>query len=266
MHKLKLGILISGRGSNMQALIEACRADPDFPAAPAMVISDNADAGGLAIARAAGVPVAVHARKDYADKHSFERAIDADLHRHGVTLVCLAGFMRILSADFVQGWAGRIINIHPSLLPAYRGLDTHARVIAAGEGFTGCTVHHVTPELDAGPTILQRKVRVMPGDTAETLAARVLAEEHIAYPKAVQRLAGQQVPTNQLNFSSKSSVLATQTTADGNRDMADHSHQIETDPEQIAQAQALWGNFVFLSKIGIGLIILSLVFMALFLL
>lgn len=185
MAKLNLAILISGRGSNMQALIHAC-ARPDFPAQVAIVISNRPAAAGLAVAAQAGVETAVVDHNSYPDKAAFEQALQAALARHDVDLICLAGFMRILSADFIRRWQGQIINIHPSLLPAYKGLDTHARALADGARESGCSVHFVTPEMDAGPVILQKKVPVFAGDTAETLAARVLEQEHIAYPEAVK--------------------------------------------------------------------------------
>ena len=172
----------------MQALIEACR-DPSFPAQAAVVISNRPDAPGLQRAAEAGIATAVVDHKAFTGKAAFESAIEAELRRHKIDLVCLAGFMRILSADFIRGREGRIINIHPSLLPDYKGLDTHARALADGRTQTGCTVHYVIPEMDAGPAILQKTVPVLPGDTADTLAGRVLAEEHKAYPEAVRIVA-----------------------------------------------------------------------------
>ncbi len=187
--RIKLGILISGRGSNMQAILNAC-AKSGFPAEIAVVLSNKTDAGGLAVAQNAGVATEIVDHKQYADKTAFENAMDAVLRRHSVELVCLAGFMRILSAGFIDRWADRIINIHPSLLPDYKGLDTHARALADGRAESGCTVHYVIPEMDAGPVILQRRVPILPGDTADSLAARILEQEHLAYPEAVRRVAG----------------------------------------------------------------------------
>lgn len=186
--KLKIAILISGRGSNMQALIEAC-AGPDFPARVVLVLSNRPDAAGLAKAREYGIATAIVDHKQFSDKRSFEQAMHEELLAHGPDIICLAGFMRLLSPDFIAGWQDRIINIHPSLLPAYKGLDTHARVLADGGVEAGCTVHVVIPEMDAGPAILQKKVPVLPGDTAHTLASRVLAQEHAAYPEAVRLIA-----------------------------------------------------------------------------
>lgn len=195
MAKARVGILISGRGSNMTRLIEAAAA-PDFPAEIVLVLSNRADAPGLAGARAAGIATAVISHRDFPDRESFDMAMDAALRAAGCAIVCLAGFMRILSAAFVERWAGRMLNVHPSLLPAYRGLDTHARALAAGEREHGCTVHLVTPGLDEGPAVIQAAVPVLPGDTADTLAARVLEREHEIYPEALRLIAaGRVTPT-----------------------------------------------------------------------
>lgn len=188
MAKLKLGILISGRGSNMQALIEAA-AEAAYPAEIAIVISNEPDAAGLERARNAGIATALVDHRGHDGRAAFEDAIHAALTEAGVDLVCLAGFMRILTADFVGRWPGRIVNIHPSLLPAFKGLHVHEAVIEAGVRFSGCTVHYVTPEMDAGPIIVQAAVPVHPGDTAGALAARVLEQEHRAYPLAVRLIA-----------------------------------------------------------------------------
>lgn len=186
--KPRVAILISGRGSNMSALIEAARGD-EFPAAITLVIANKRDAGGIETARRAGIAAEVVESKAYADRDAFEAALQARLAAHGVDLVCLAGFMRVLGAPFVERWRGRLINIHPSLLPALRGLHTHERALQAGLAEHGCTVHFVEPELDAGPIIAQARVPVLPDDTAETLAARVLVEEHRLYPLALARVA-----------------------------------------------------------------------------
>jgi phosphoribosylglycinamide formyltransferase 1 len=185
MAKLKVGILISGRGSNMAALIEAAR-DTSYPAEIACVISNVTAAAGVATARAAGVATAVIPHKDFADRESFDRAVSAELEKHGVGLVALAGFMRIQSPWFPQHWAGRLINIHPSLLPAFKGLHVQQQAIDAGVRLSGCTVHLVTPELDSGPIIAQAAVPVLAGDTADTLAARILRQEHRLYPLVVR--------------------------------------------------------------------------------
>jgi formyltetrahydrofolate-dependent phosphoribosylglycinamide formyltransferase len=180
-------VLISGRGSNMRALVAAAER-PGFPAAIRLVVSNVAGAGGLDHAAAAGIPTATLASKGRT-REAFEAELDATLRAAGIGLVCLAGFMRILMPGFVRAWAGRMINIHPSLLPAYPGLETHARALVDGVSVHGCTVHWVTPELDAGPAIVQARVPVLPGDTEESLAARVLEMEHRAYPLALERVA-----------------------------------------------------------------------------
>lgn len=187
--RVKVGVLISGRGSNMESLIEAAR-DPAYPAEIVLVVANRPDAGGLAKAEAAGIrAVAVDHRPFKGDREAHERAIDAELRKAGVELVALAGYMRILTPWFVNAWSGRLLNIHPSLLPHFPGVDTHARAIAAGHERHGCTVHWVIDELDAGPAIGQAEVPVLSGDTPETLAARVLAEEHKLYPAALAKAA-----------------------------------------------------------------------------
>ena len=185
MAKLKVGVLISGRGSNLAALIEAAKA-PDYPAEIVCVVSNVATAAGLKIARDAGVPTAAISHRDFPDRESFDRAVSTDLEKHGVELVALAGFMRIQSAWFPARWAGRIINIHPSLLPAFPGLHVQQQAIDAGVRVSGCTVHFVTPELDAGPIIAQAAVPVLAGDDADKLAARILRQEHRLYPEVVR--------------------------------------------------------------------------------
>ena len=190
MSRVKVGILISGRGSNMAALIEAARAE-DFPAEIALVVANKADSGGLEKARAEGVEALALNAKAFADKTAFEAAIDAELRARGVEIVCLAGYMRILGAPFVEKWRGRMLNIHPSLLPCYKGLRTHERALAEGAREHGCSVHLVTPELDDGPILMQARVPVQSGDDAEQLAARVLVEEHRIYPEALALLARQ---------------------------------------------------------------------------
>ncbi len=188
MASLKLGILISGRGSNMQVLAAACAA-PDFPAEVALVLSNNADAGGLAIARQAGVATAVIDHRGFEDRNDFDAALDARLTEAGVQLVCLAGFMRLLGEGFVTRWRDRLINIHPSLLPAFKGLHVHERMLETGVRIAGCTVHFVRPEMDDGPIITQAAVTVLADDTPATLAARILQAEHQIYPQAVRRIA-----------------------------------------------------------------------------
>lgn len=188
MSRLRAAILISGRGSNMEALIEAARA-PDFPAEIALVASNRPEAAGLAKAKAAGLAVAAVDHKIYAGREEFERSLQIVLETHRIELLCLAGFMRLLTPWFVGQWRGRILNIHPALLPAYRGLRTHERALADGVKIHGCTVHFVVPEMDEGPIVAQAAVPVLDTDTAETLAARVLEQEHLLYPRALRLVA-----------------------------------------------------------------------------
>jgi len=185
--RLKIAVLISGRGSNLRALIDAC--GPEFPAEIVLVLSNVAGAPGLRRAEAAGVAVGVLERRLYPSRAAFEAALDAACRAANAELVCLAGFMRVLGAGFVRRWRDRMINIHPSLLPAFPGLDTHARALAAGVRFSGCTVHFVRAAVDDGPIVVQAAVPVLPGDTPETLAARVLEAEHRIYPLAVRWIA-----------------------------------------------------------------------------
>ncbi len=201
---MRLGVLISGRGSNLQALIDACAAS-DYPAQIAVVISNTPGAAGLARAEAAGLATAVIDHRAFATKAEFEDALNDALLDHGVELVCLAGFMRLLSPSLVEKWRDRMINIHPSLLPAFRGLDSHAKALAAGVRVHGCTVHFVRPEMDHGPILLQAVVPVLGGDDPERLAARVLTQEHVIYPQAVRliaegraRVAGERVEIDDL--------------------------------------------------------------------
>jgi phosphoribosylglycinamide formyltransferase-1 len=188
MPRLKLAVLISGRGSNLQALIDAAAA-ADYPAEIALVLSNRPSAAGLARAAAAGLPSVVVDHTRFADRAPFDAELDRTLSAHGIELVCLAGFMRLLTRGFVAAWSDRMVNIHPSLLPAFKGLHTHERVLAAGVRVTGCTVHYVRPEMDEGPIIVQCAVPVLPGDDADALAARVLAAEHRCYPLAVRWIA-----------------------------------------------------------------------------
>ena len=189
MTRKRVAILISGRGSNMVALIAAAKT-PDYPAEIALVISNRPDAAGLARARAEKIPTAVVDHTRYGkDREAFERALEAELEAHRIELVCLAGFMRLLSPWLVERWRGRMLNIHPALLPAFKGLDTHRRALAAGAKTHGATVHLVVPDVDSGPIVLQEAVPIVAGDTEETLAARVLAVEHRLYPQALKLLA-----------------------------------------------------------------------------
>lgn len=188
--KKRVAILISGRGSNMAALLRAVEADPTFPAEIALVLSNKAEAPGLAIAAAAGIPTAIVPSKPYGkDRAGFDAAMQAELSAHRTEIICLAGFMRLLTPEFCTHWMGRMINIHPAILPSFKGLDTHARALAEGVKLHGCTTHFVTPGMDEGPIILQAAVPVLDDDTEASLAARVLAEEHRIYPETLRLLA-----------------------------------------------------------------------------
>ena len=190
----RIAILISGGGSNMMALVRDMTGD--HPARPALVLSSTPDAGGLERASALGIPTGIVDHLDFdGDRAAFEEVIDQQLTAAGIDLICLAGFMRILTEGFVARWQGRVLNIHPSLLPKYRGLDTHARAIAAGDREAGCTVHLVTAELDDGPILGQARISINADDTPETLASRVLAMEHRLYPTVLRRfVAGNRAP------------------------------------------------------------------------
>ena len=183
--RLRVGVLISGRGSNLQALLDAC-ADPDFPARIVCVLSNVADAYGLQRAARAGVPTVVVSHRDYPNRKAFDAAMNDALDKFDVEFLCLAGFMRILDGQFVARWRDRLINIHPSLLPSFPGLDTHQRALDLGVKVAGCTVHFVRADVDAGPIIAQATVPVLQGDDADALAARVLVKEHEIYPRALR--------------------------------------------------------------------------------
>ncbi len=186
----RVGILISGRGSNMAALLNAASA-PDYPAMISLVLSNRPDAPGLGLARSKSVAVTTVDHRMYGqDRAAHEHAIDAALTAHGIELVCLAGYMRLLSPFLVDRWQGRMLNIHPSLLPAFPGLNTHARAIETGVKLHGCTVHAVTQTMDEGPILAQAAVPVLPNDTEASLAARVLAQEHLLYPLALRLFLG----------------------------------------------------------------------------
>ena len=189
MAKKRVAVLISGRGSNMAALIEAAKAD-DYPAAIVLVAANRPDAAGLARAREAGIATAIVDHTQFGDnREAFERALDAELAAHRIEIVCLAGFMRLLSPWFVTRWSGRMLNIHPALLPEFKGLNTHRRALEAGVTRHGATVHFVVPEMDSGPIVAQESVPVVAGDTEESLAKRVLEAEHRIYQRALRLLA-----------------------------------------------------------------------------
>jgi phosphoribosylglycinamide formyltransferase 1 len=195
MARTKVGVLVSGRGSNLQALLDAA-ADPAYPAEIALVISNIPGVYALERAAAAGVATRVIPHKGFASRADFDAAMDVALREAGIEVVCLAGFMRLLTAGFVEGWRGRIINIHPALLPSFKGLHTHQRALDAGVKLHGCTVHLVTPDLDDGPILVQAAVPVLPGDDEDSLAARVLNQEHAVYPLALRLLAEGKVRTD----------------------------------------------------------------------
>ena len=188
MERLKVAVLISGRGSNLQSLIDACAA-PDFPAEIVLVLSNKADAYGLTRAEQAGIPTKAISHKGYPDRDSFDAAVHDAIVAAGANFVCLAGFMRLLTPGFVGKWHDRMLNIHPSLLPAFKGLHSHERAIEAGCRFTGCTVHFVRAEMDDGPIVVQAAVPIHQDDTADDLSSRVLAAEHRCYPLALRLVA-----------------------------------------------------------------------------
>jgi phosphoribosylglycinamide formyltransferase-1 len=196
--KKRVAILISGRGSNMAALVEAAKA-PDYPAEIVIVVSNRPDAAGLDHARSRGIATAVVDHTLFGDRESFEQALDRKLVEHRIDLVCLAGFMRLLTPWFVNRWSGRLLNIHPSLLPQFKGLDTHRRALAARVPRHGATVHFVVAEMDAGPIVLQDSVEVEENDTEETLAARVLELEHRLYPQALRAVALEHDPAKAMS-------------------------------------------------------------------
>ena len=188
MTRKRVGVLISGRGSNLQALIDAAQA-PDYPAEIMLVISNMPGAHGLARAEEAGIAALAISHKDFASREDFDQVLDETLRQAKIDLLCNAGFMRLHTEGFVAAWHNRHLNIHPSLLPAFKGLHTHARVLEEGVKITGCTVHFVRPEMDTGPIVAQAAVPVLPGDTEDTLAARVLQAEHRLYPHALELVA-----------------------------------------------------------------------------
>jgi phosphoribosylglycinamide formyltransferase-1 len=189
MARKRVAVLISGRGTNMAALVEAAKAK-NYPAEIVLVVSNRPDAEGIAYARNAGIATTIIDHSDYGkDREAFERALQAVLEGSGIEIVCLAGFMRVLTSWFIDRWQGRMLNIHPSLLPDFKGLHTHEHAIAAGAKTHGASVHFVTADMDSGPIVCQAAVPVLAGDTAETLAARVLAVEHKIYPLALKWLA-----------------------------------------------------------------------------
>ena len=194
MKRKRVGVLISGRGSNMAALVEAAR-DPGYPAEIVCVVSNRPDAAGLKFAQGQNISTHVIDHKNFATRQAFDAVLNDYLQSQKLDLIACAGFMRIMSSVLLEPWAGKMINIHPSLLPQYKGTHTHERALADGVKVHGCSVHYVTEELDGGPVIARAEVPVLPGDTPETLSARVLVEEHKLYPKALAIVARQTHPT-----------------------------------------------------------------------
>ena len=188
MDRLKVAVLISGNGTNLQALIDACE-NADFPAEICLVVSNRSDAFGIERAQTAGIDTDVIKPRDFDDREAFDNALAERIRASGTRLICLAGFMWLLGESFVNSWRDRLVNIHPSLLPAFRGLNVQAQAVEMGVRYSGCTVHFVRPELDDGPIILQAVVPVLPGDDAVSLSARILEQEHVIYPQAVRWIA-----------------------------------------------------------------------------
>ena len=253
---MKIAVFISGRGSNLKALIDSAKAKA-FPAEIALVVSNKATAGGLSYAAEENIPHFAVSPKDYPDKQTYEAAIIELLSAHKIDIVCLAGFMKLLSPYFIGHFHGPILNIHPSLLPAYKGLHTHERVIVAGEEYSGCTVHHVTEDMDAGPIIVQKKVKVSKNETPDTLAAKILKKEHQAYAQAIRIVVSElKAYTSQTTTKNEEeNIMASPTPT-----------PTKVDPEEIQRYQLTWTRFTVISKYSIIFIALVLVIMALTLL
>lgn len=265
MSKLRLAVLISGRGSNLQALIDACK-NPSFPAEIAVVISNDPSAGGLERAATAGIPAMIVDHNYFkSDKKGFEASLGDTITQYNADLVCLAGFMRILSDTFLKRFKDRVINIHPSLLPKYKGLDTHIRAIDAGDAEHGCSVHVVTKDMDAGDIILQRRIAINPGETPEQLAARVLIEEHIAYPQAVRHIAEKSIliKDGKVIDTKASPVIAKAEKAEKKMSHNPANPPVAT-PEAIARSHQMWNAFTKGSIYAGGGVVLVLVLLAVF--
>ncbi len=251
MNKLRTAILISGRGSNMQAIVNAQKSK-DFPASVELVISNREDASGLEFAKERNIPSFVVPHGNFETKAQFEEALLQILRQSDIELVCLAGFMRLLSTHFINAYEGRILNIHPSLLPRYKGLDTHKRALEAGDAYTGCSVHYVVPEMDAGAVILQDKTAIRKGDTPDTLAERTLKKEHVIYSQAIRIVATQ---LNAYN-SSKSENHKTQHGKTMTRNPTDDLAQ-----QELRESWKMWVKFtktLQYSIIAIGAVLLLL--------
>ncbi|NBX65570.1 MAG: phosphoribosylglycinamide formyltransferase [Proteobacteria bacterium] len=271
MTKLKLAVLISGRGSNLQALIDACKV-PGYPAEIAVVVSNNPEAQGLARAAEAGIPAMICDHTYFkGDKDGFEDALATIVEQSGAGLVCLAGFMRILSPRFLNRFRDRVINIHPSLLPAYKGLDTHARALAAGEKTHGCSVHVVTAGMDEGAVIAQTPVPIKAGDTEETLAARVLTEEHTLYPSVVAEIARGAVVIRQGRIERDAPLrhhdaVGTESPKPSEHTMSHdthhHDHPVVADAQSVERAHAMWTAFTKATVVAGGAIVVVLILLA----
>jgi len=269
VNTFKVAVLISGRGSNLQALIDACK-NPSFPAEIAVVVSNVPTARGLAIAADAGIPAMIVDHTYFkGDKPAFENALASICEQHGADLVALAGFMRVLGPVFLNRFKDKVINIHPSLLPAHKGLNVHEAVLAAGDKMSGCSVHVVTAGVDEGQVIAQREIKVKRDDTPQTLASRVLSEEHILYPEVIKKIAQGDVVIRDGGIETKGAIRH-------HRGLKNHSpetpmaHDHPTtasvaDPEAIKRSQDMWHNFVVASTFAGGAIVVTLVLMAVFL-
>lgn len=275
MKTLRLAVLISGRGSNLQALIDACK-KPDFPAEMAVVISNTPSAQGLARAADAGIPAMIVDHTYFkGDKPAFENALAAVVEQHNANLVCLAGFMRILGDTFLSRFKDKVINIHPSLLPKHKGLNVHQAAIDAKDKVSGCSVHVVTAGMDEGPVIAQREVKVKRFDTAESLAARILVEEHILYPEVIKRLGNRDIIISNGCIETASKVPhhgvikkePEKAPTMSHASHADHAHANPpvADAAEIKRSQEIWAAFTRASMLAGGLIAVVLALMAMFL-
>lgn len=268
MKKFRLAVLISGRGSNLQALIDACR-NPAYPAEIAVVISNSPEAQGLARAADAGLQAMIVDHTYFkGDKAAFEAALTTVIEQHEVDLVCLAGFMRLLSADFLNRFKDKVINIHPSLLPKHKGFNTHTAAIKAGDKVHGCTVHVVTPGMDEGPVIAQAEVKIKRNDTADSLAARVLAEEHVLYPDVVRKIAVGDIVIRDGQIESKAAIRhhsEVKKESEKAPAMSQAHHTTEASPEAVRHSQDLWNAFTKGTLYAGGAIAVVLVLMAIFL-
>ena len=261
--KLNICVFISGRGSNLKAILEECE-KPEFPARVTCVISNKPQAGGLDYAKEYNIPYAVLSHKDYDSKTAYEDALLEALSYEKVDLICLAGFMRLLSPHFLNHWGRYIINIHPSLLPKYKGLDTHKRAIDAGDSEAGCSVHYVIPEMDAGEIIVQRSVKISKKETEDSLAAKVLVEEHEAYKQAIIIVARHKFQDS-VDDNYENDVSSTL-----NRNKNQHKNTLKdaqmADKDAINESQIMCTHFMTAAKYMGGFVTVILILMALFLL